>query len=166
MAPCFTNEKKVLKDFFFVDISTEVLNVCFFIAVSDSAKLHNQPYYTWHYGQNCANVITHFFYVYLTQFQKQLAHFIKKKARKWQSKQINPRETHINEGESEKWQRDLEIREKKRSVDDDERILWMDFSFPSDSRTSLASAQTATWETERKRRDERKEQNHKHPQMK
>lgn len=32
----------------------------------------------------------------------------------------------------------------------------MDFSFPSDSRTWLASAQTATWETERQRRDGQK----------
>lgn len=30
---------------------------------------------------------------------------------------------HINEGEPEKRRRDLEIREEKRSVDDDERIL-------------------------------------------
>lgn len=45
---------------------------------------------------------------------------------------------------------------RKEKRGHDERILWMDFSFPSDSRTSLASAQTATWEMEERRAEERK----------
>lgn len=43
--------------------------------------------------------------------------------------------------------------DKKRRIEDDERILWMDFSFPSDSRTSFTSAQMATWETGTQGRD-------------
>lgn len=34
----------------------------------------------------------------------------------------------------------------KRNWEKDERILWMDFSLPSDRRTSFTSAEMATWE--------------------
>lgn len=55
----------------------------------------------------------------------------------------------INKYEVDERGRDEEIDVKRRRGEDDVRILWMDFSFPSDSRTSVTSAQMATWETER-----------------
>lgn len=65
---------------------------------------------------------------------------------------------HTNKCVLEEWGRDSD---RKRRREDDERILWMDFSFPSDSRTSFTSAKMATWETGKRQKLNNTEQKNK-----